>query len=781
MRAHAWKIVLIVGAVTCGLYMLLPNTASHDVVYGTLGLASVVCILVGVHWHRPPERLGWYFIAAAGIGFTLGDDVSSIYDLFHATLPFPSWADALYLAGYPFLFAGVLRLSRRSSRVNWREETADSAIVAIGVLAISWQFLMDPYVHDHSVSTFGMAVNVAYPMMDVALIFILLRAIVFRGTREPYMRLVAAAMLVMFVGDFTYDAVTLYGTYTTGDAVDLLFLFEYVLIGAAALHPSLRKVAGGEERATHVEPSPEPHRNRLPVVLGAGFIAPAILVVATVIHERVNVVSLGVLCLVSFGVIGLRLNSMVARIQGQSRQLEENLMELTVAHLRRDQLEASLRHQTLHDPLTGLANRMLFEDRLARARQRASREDAINAVMMIDLDDFKQVNDAYGHFVGDQLLVEVSRRLERVTRTADTLCRFGGDEFLYLADGLSERGEGTAICDRIIGALNEPFTFGDIQFEQHASVGVVFCDDRDEVDAEYVRDADAAMYEAKRVHKGHYVIFEPSMHHDALSVFALTQELRSSFQRSELTMHFQPIVELTSLRSVGFEALMRWPSARRGWVSPEIFIPLAEESDLITELGTFALGQALSVATTWPSGGGVAPFVTVNLSPRQLHDANVVAQVEGILARHHLAPERLILEITERTALVNIDDTIAIVEKLAKLGVGMALDDFGTGHSSLSYIALLQPKIIKIDRSFVSPVHSGHESEALLETIVSLGRRLGITMLAEGIETPEQLESLRRLGCELGQGFLFSEAVSADNVLSKLTFANVGTSLSHFR
>ena len=772
MKAQTWKVVLIVGAIACGVYLLLPNVTSHDIAYSAMGLASVACIVWGVRWHRPADPLGWYLIAAAGLLFTLGDDVSSVYDFVHTAMPFPSWADALYLAGYPFLFAGVLRLARRSSWAIWREDSADAAIITIGVLAMSWQFLMDPYVHDQGMSTFGMAVNVAYPMMDVALIFIVLRAVVFRGMREPYFRIIAASMLVMFTGDFAYDVMTLHGLYSTGNLVDLLFLFQYALIGAAALHPSV-----GETRVVAPEPdlrveAPRPTRHgRLPTVLVAGFVAPGILVIASAMREHVNVVALGVLCLVAFGIIGLRLNWLVSRMERQSRQLEENLMELTVAHLRRDQLEASLRHQTLHDPLTGLANRMLFEDRLARARERVARQSGINAVLMFDLDDFKQVNDAYGHFIGDQLLVDVARRLEAITRSSDTLCRFGGDEFLYLAEGLADAGEAEMICQRIIEALAEPFHFGDIHFEQHASIGLVICDYQDAVDAEYVRDADAAMYEAKRFHKGRYVVFEPSMHNEALSVFSLTQELRSAFQQGQLTMHFQPVVDLHTLRSVGFEALMRWPSAHRGWVPPDVFIPLAEESELIFDIGAFALREAVSVAATWAARGlGEAPFVTVNLSPRQLHDANVIAQVQSTLAHYQLSPEKLILEITERTALVNIDDTIAIVEKLNKLGVGMALDDFGTGHSSLSYIALLQPKIIKIDKSFVAPVHSGRESETLLETIVSLGRRLGITMLAEGIETTAQLERLRQLGCELGQGFLFSEAIPADKVSSRLNF-----------
>lgn len=768
MKHQAWKAALVIGAVLVSAYFALPNVMSQNVAYSILGLGSVVGILIGAHWNRPANRTGWYLVAAAGLCFSLGDDLLSLYQpLWHVSVPFPSYADALYLGGYPFLFAGVLRLTRGASRSFWREETVDAAIVSMGVLAVSWQFLMDRYVYDSTLSTFGMLVNLAYPIMDVALVFIVLRAILFRPSRSGFLMILAAAMLTMFVADFTYDVMTLHNSYTTGNVVDALFLMEYVLVAVAALHPSVAsapKAAGGvDDEAVRGSSG---NRGRLPVVLVAGFISPLILVVATALHQKVNVFALGIFCIVVFALIALRLSWLVGRLSRQARLLEENLLELTVAHIHRDELEANLRRQTLHDPLTGLANRTLFEDRLSQARERSSRQGGLDAVLMIDLDDFKGVNDAHGHFVGDQLLVALAHRLERVTRSSDTLCRFGGDEFLYLAESLDDRLEAETICERLIEELVEPFAFGDLNFEQHASIGVVICDSPAVSNAEYIRDADAAMYEAKRLRKGHHVVFTPSMHNEALSVFSLTQELRSALQKRDLTMHYQPILDLNTLRVVGFEALMRWPHAQRDWVPPDVFIPLAEQSELIVDLGSFALRESVSVAATWerPESLGGAPFLTVNLSPRQLHDVNLIPMVKDVLAQSALTPDRLIIEITERAALVNIDDTMSVLNRLRTLGVGLALDDFGTGYSSLSYLAMLRPEIIKIDRSFVAPHHPGHDSEALLETIVSLGHKLGITMLAEGIETKEQLEHLKLLGCELGQGYLFARAIPALDV-----------------
>jgi diguanylate cyclase (GGDEF)-like protein/PAS domain S-box-containing protein len=433
-------------------------------------------------------------------------------------------------------------------------------------------------------------------------------------------------------------------------------------------------------------------------------------------------------------------------------------------------LAAQLSHQALHDPLTGLANRALFEDRLSQAHGRVVRQGGIGAVLLIDLDDFKGVNDTHGHFVGDQLLTALANRLEQVTRTGDTLCRFGGDEFLYLAEGLVSPAEAEVLAERLIKVISEPFTIAGSLIEQHASVGIVIWDATCKSFSETIQNVDAALYEAKRNVRGRHVVFTPTMHQHAVSRFALVQELRHAFQAGELAMHYQPIADLTTRDVVGFEALMRWHHPEKGWIPPNVFIKLAEQSDLILELGSFALREVIKEASTWVPKNSTSsrPYVTVNLSAHQFLDPGLVPTIKSLLRECGLPGSCLILEITESVALIDIAETMTVLEHLGTLGVGIALDDFGTGFSSLSYLAALNPRIIKIDQSFVRPVHESSRNDALLETIISLGQKLNMTMLAEGIETVGQFSRLRRLGCELGQGFLFSAAVPNDQLQAML-------------
>ena len=428
-----------------------------------------------------------------------------------------------------------------------------------------------------------------------------------------------------------------------------------------------------------------------------------------------------------------------------------------------DELELAdqLAHQALHDPLTGLANRALFDDRLTQAFERVDRHGGFGAVLLIDLDDFKGINDSRGHITGDELLSAVAQRMQSVTRASDTLCRFGGDEFLYLAEGLSSEHEAGQVAARLLDVFNEPFAVSGIVVEQRASIGVVTFDSGQLERETLVRDADVALYEAKREGKNCYVVFAPSMHQRAASHFELVGELRRALGTDELAMHYQPIVELSTMTVVGFEALMRWHHPTRGLVSPSVFIPLAEESGLIVELGAFALREAIATASTWAADG---PYLTVNLSARQFHDPDLVGAIERELKSSGFAPERLIIEVTESATLSDVAETMGVIERLADHGIGIALDDFGTGYSSLHYLTLVHPRIIKIDQSFVSPAHVDPRTRTLLEAIVTLGQKLGVQVLAEGIETDEQLGHLRRLGCDLGQGFLFSPAVDAAQV-----------------
>jgi diguanylate cyclase (GGDEF)-like protein/PAS domain S-box-containing protein len=433
-------------------------------------------------------------------------------------------------------------------------------------------------------------------------------------------------------------------------------------------------------------------------------------------------------------------------------------------------LAAELSHQALHDTLTGLSNRALFNDRLEQAHAKIARDGGQFAVLLLDLDDFKGVNDSLGHLAGDQLLKLVARRLEKVTRATDTLCRFGGDEFLYLAEGLRAPADAQLTATRLLDALTESFFVSGTQVEQHASIGVTVSDVTTSETTDFVQNADVALYEAKREGKGRSVLFTPSMHQQAVDRFELVRELRQALHSGDLKMHYQPIIDLATTEIVGFEALMRWHHPVRGWVPPNVFIPAAEQSDLILDLGYFALREAVAAASSWRQSVDQAKdlYVSVNLSARQFHDPGLVSIIETVLADHQLTRDQLIIEITESVMLLNVSETMNVMEQLSRLGIFFAVDDFGTGFSSLSYLALLQPKIIKVDQSFVSPSFENPRNDALLEAIISLGHKLNMTMLAEGIETSAQLERLRSFGCELGQGFLWSAAIANDDVPAML-------------
>jgi len=450
----------------------------------------------------------------------------------------------------------------------------------------------------------------------------------------------------------------------------------------------------------------------------------------------------------------------------QVRYFISSLRDIT----ERQELTDQLSHQALHDSLTSLPNRALFDDQLARAHARMGRHGGLVAVLLLDLDDFKGVNDVYGHVVGDQLLIGVARRLELVTRSSDTLCRPGGDEFLYLAESLTSHAEAEQVADRLLNVLAEPFAFSGIVLEQHATIGIAICDGQASDHGQLIEEADVALYEAKRHNKGHHLIFAKKMRETAASRFSMAQELRQALNEGQISMYFQPIVNLRSTRVVGFEALMRWEHPERGWIQPDVFIPIAERSELILDLGSLAIRESLAAACSWKGGGAEMgePIVSVNFSAHQFHRPDLMSIIETALSSSGLSPDRLIIEITESVALLDAAETMRKLSRLRQMGISIALDDFGTGFSSLSYLALLKPAIIKIDRSFVSPERESDDNDALLEAIASLGLRLDMTVLGEGIETREQLSRLRLLGCQLGQGYLFSPAVPVNDTFALL-------------
>ena len=439
----------------------------------------------------------------------------------------------------------------------------------------------------------------------------------------------------------------------------------------------------------------------------------------------------------------------------------------------RKQLEMQLQHQAFHDSLTGLANRALFRDRVAHALARQARGHGSVAVLFSDLDDFKTVNDALGHDAGDQLLVAVAERLRAVMRPEDTTARFGGDEFAILLEETTEEGTQSA-AERILEALRSPFEFHGRQVVLHASIGDAITDDGRTEPDDLMRQADLAMYNAKTMGKGRIAFYEPEMHAAAVTRMELKADLEQAIAEHDFVLHYQPIVDLRNGRVAGVEALVRWRHAERGLVLPSEFIPIAEETGLIVSLGEWVINEACQQLAAWGTDARRSSpvrdrlSVWVNLSARQLQEPKFVDTVADALRRSGIEAERLTLEITESALMADVDQSAATLHRLRALGVRLAIDDFGTGYSSLSYLERLPVGVLKIDRSFTAAIGNGQDVPVLVRSIVKLGKTLHMEVLAEGIETAEQLTRLRAIDCRLGQGFHFSPALPAEGVIELL-------------
>ena len=415
-------------------------------------------------------------------------------------------------------------------------------------------------------------------------------------------------------------------------------------------------------------------------------------------------------------------------------------------------------HQALHDSLTGLPNRALFLDRLNHALERGGAAGRVG-VLFCDLDRFKTVNDSLGHAAGDELLVTVASRLNGCLRAGDTAARLGGDEFAVLLEDVRSEREAVAVAQRVIEALHPPFEIQAREVFVSASVGIVVGGGRGE---ELLRNADVAMYRAKADGKGRHALFEPSMRAEVLERIELEADLQRAVARNELVVHYQPLVSLADGNLVAFEALVRWRHPTRGLLPPLSFVPLAEETDLIVDIGRWVLEQACVQTQRWGTS------VSVNLSGKQLQQSDLVEVVARALARSGLAPERLWLEITETVLMHDTEATIERLRALKALGLRLAVDDFGTGYSSLRYLRRFPIDLLKMAKPFVDGLNASREGTALARTILELGHSLGLRTVAEGIEGAAELAQLRRLGCELGQGFLFAEPLSADDASALL-------------
>jgi diguanylate cyclase (GGDEF)-like protein len=445
------------------------------------------------------------------------------------------------------------------------------------------------------------------------------------------------------------------------------------------------------------------------------------------------------------------LNHYIAELERTSRELEES--------------REHFRHAAFHDALTGLPNRTLFADFVELAIERAKRQDAYAfAVLFLDLDRFKYINDSLGHTYGDQLLIEIARRLEKCLRSLDTVARFGGDEFAILLDGIKDSSDAVKVAEKIEEELLLPFNLGRHEAFTSASIGIALSTTGYEHPDDILRDADTAMYRAKDAGKARYELFDTEMHSRAVLRLNLENDMRRAIERQEFRAYYQPIMHLETGKVAGFEALARWEHPERGLVSPTEFIPVAEETGLIVPIGLWMLEEACRQMHEWhcQSPANKLLTISVNLSGKQLMQPDLIEQIEQILCSTGIEPRCLKLEITESVVMENAEVVTVMLNQLRALNIRLSIDDFGTGYSSLSYLHRFPVDTLKIDRSFISRMGPDNENNEIVRTIAKLAQNLGMEIVAEGIETEEQLRQLSLLACEYGQGYLFSHPLSGE-------------------
>jgi diguanylate cyclase (GGDEF)-like protein/PAS domain S-box-containing protein len=982
--------------------------------WGLLGLSSVAAIVAGAAINRPASKLPWLLLAGANLCFVAGQlSFLVLTHILAVKLPFPSFADILYLLTYPLYAAGVLIFIWWRSAEADRRSLIDALTLTVGLALLSWIFLILPYVHNPALSWVQKSFAIAYPLGDVLVLAMLARLLAPGRARSRSVQLLTLGTVGMLVSDASYTLLQLHGSFRNGTIVDLGWAVFYLAWGAAALDPTMaeltqpaprqqaevsslrltvlmlasfiapavllgesihrrprdgsviavfsillyllvlsrlwdmaashRRALGREravrlagqslasavtveEAATAVKGAAAtligPHAQReallavrdngslhavgadpgrrgqlgelakswLPLLTGsgpllmsvAGLDAPArtllpgsdgILICPLWLKDRPSGDPLiGVLAVfgdqrsladlsasleilayqVALAVERVTLNQEVIRqgseayfrtlvqdtsdailivdddgsvryatpsakaifgdvsIEGvrlwdlvkpderavimnaltrmrnhvgrssyddwritrhddKSVQVQVRCSDLrgdgTVRGLvltlrdvtQQSELENTLKHWAFHDALTGLPNRLLFQDRIAHGLARAQRDGTIAGVLFVDLDDFKVVNDTLGHSVGDELLVAAGLRLSTVVRDADTAARLGGDEFAILIEHVADAAAVEAFAERVVQAFSEPFNLTSGSAITTATVGIATTEDSDDVE-DLLRHADLALYAAKAAGKRRWRRYEPVLSAGLIRRRELQAALEEAVSSSAFTLAYQPIVNLTSGEVLGFEALVRWPHPKWGMLQPDQFITLAEETGYIVPLGSWVLERAPADLARWQRQvpRKTPQYVSVNVSARQFREPGFVDSVRRVLATTGLPSAALMLELTESVLLPRDDRVHSDLMELKASGVRLAIDDFGTGYSSLSYLQELPIDVLKIDRSFVDGIDNSEQQKALVEGIIRIARTLRLEVIAEGIENEVQRDLLVSMGCQFGQGYLLA-------------------------
>ena len=691
------------------------------------GLAAIVLIGRAVTARR--RRAAWALLAAAASIYTAGMAVWAGVYAFQDEPPFPSVSDGLWLSFYPLALVGFGLLARSRVRNRRVGPLLDGALAGLAAATIFAAVILEVVLGTLGGAPLGVLVNLAYPTFDLLLLALVVGYLSLSDWRvTPRWGTLLLGLGVFIAADSVYTYSVAKGDLTLG---------AFVNVGYSA---GLLLIAFSGWLRSDQESEPPLRGERLRGILPSmGLAAGAIAVLVITSYVDLNRIA-----------VWLAATTLIVALARTAVAFRENVSLLDA------------QRQALQDDLTGLANRRMFQRRLTAATEAAGRSGEKVAVLLIDLDRFKDVNDSLGHHVGDDLLRTVARRLTGVLRGDETVARLGGDEFSIIVTGTAEIDAATAVATRVLEELERPVMLEGMWLDVGASIGVAVFPEHGEAPSELLRAADIAMYQAKESGGGDHAVFDPDRDHDA-GRLALAGDVRSAIERDEIEVHYQPRFDSATGRLTSLEALVRWRHPTHGLLGPPAFLPSIERSALITPLTEFVLTRALRDASAWlrhtPSLS-----IAVNLSARLLHSDGLVEMVADALSDADVPAERLELEITETMLMANPDRARELLDQLSELGVRIAVDDFGVGHASLSYLTNLPVSILKIDRSFIGRMGRSDRDRAVVAAIVDLSERLGMVSVAEGIEHQETLVHLTSLGCDEVQGFLMAKPVPAGDV-----------------
>jgi diguanylate cyclase (GGDEF)-like protein len=718
-----------IGAVVLwALNSLGPGNEWVGVTEDAVSTSALALLWVGLWRRRDWAGRPWVFVAAGLTCWVVGDLVWDGYALAGFVRPDVSLADAFYLAGYPLLALGLYGMARARAGLYLREGLLDGSIFGVAAAIAAWQLLVVPTVAGtHSALT--AAVWSAYPLGDVLLIAAAAWLVFTPGRRRIPTMLLLGALCVTFVADVLYSYLPLVSSYNVTQ-LDWLYPLTYLMIAGAALHPDSTELTTAGPETSHLHPA------RL-VILGASLCAvPAVAITTDTAALTTRIVLLGLSLLLSLAVI----------------------VRFALAVRARESAQRALRYQATHDELTGVVNRVLLMDRIGHALERSRHREPL-AVMYLDLDRFKPINDTLGHEVGDQLLTEIARRIASTLRPSDTLGRFGGDEFVVVCEATTPE-LAIGVANRIVEAVSAPLELAALTIQVTSSIGVATSEESAAVD-DLIRNADEAMYAAKRRGGNCVEFYDDELREHYRQRRDIEEALKDAIARGELFLHYQPIVRTADGSVAGFEALLRWQRPDGTMIPPSDFIPIAEEIGLINPIGDWVIHQACQQLRAWTLDGIDGPWISVNVSPLQLRHEAARRSLADALAQTGANPNRLVIELTESALVSDENAGTSQLDQIRKLGVRVAIDDFGTGYSGLAYLRTLPVDSIKIDQAFIAEIVTDSAASAVLAAIVHLAHILEFEVIAEGAETVAQVELLRSLDCDYIQGFYYARPVAA--------------------